>query len=110
MEEDTTKKETTFTGAVHGPVIAVLFIVLLLIFIGLVLWGRMLTEEQKKQPLDFPIVNNEPETPRAVADTQILETISSSDELSTIEADLESTNLDVGGADLTTLDAELEVQ
>jgi len=88
-----------------GLILTVLIVVLLLIFGGLYLWGSMLGEQvgfNGNAPL-----NNEPETPRAVADAQILSTMSPSNELDAIEADLMSTNLDLLDADLAAIDAEL---
>lgn len=96
--------------AVHhthtGVILGVLILVLFLIFAGLVLWGRTL---QTQVPVveKTPIVNREPETPRSVADVQILQTTSPSDELSAIEADLSSTNLDSLTTDLNQADREL---
>ncbi len=66
----------------------------------LYLWGGTRTQSVP-EPFNPP-ENNEPETPRADADIQILRTVSSSDEIVSIEADLESTNLDA-------LDRELEL-
>lgn len=89
-----------------APILGVLLIVLVLILGGLYLWGATLTREQQiEESLDIP--NNEPETPRAEADAQILETVSSSDSLDAIEADIESTNLDSLDTELTSMEAEL---
>ncbi len=93
----------------QGPLLGILVILLVLILTGLYLWGGMLS--QQSEPIqELPIVNNEPETPRAVADQAILETLSPSDELSAIEADLQSTNLDTIDSDLTPIDAELNAR
>ena len=89
-----------------GPILGVLVIMLVLILSGLYLWGGMLSNEVIA-PTEPPIVNNEPETVRATTDTQILETVSPSDDLNAIEADLSSTNLDSLDTDLTAIDAEL---
>ena len=89
-----------------GPILAVLIILLIIIFGGLYLWGGMLFKDAAVPPT--AIVNNAPETPRAAADAQILDTLSPSDELDAIEADLGSTNLDSFDVDLTTIDAELD--
>ena len=90
-----------------APILGVLIIMLVLILVGLYLWGGMLSKEQSVIE-DTPIVNNEPETPRAEADVQIYETLSPSDELEAIEADLDGTNLDTLDADLNAIDAELD--
>lgn len=89
-----------------GPILGVLVVMLVLIFGGLFLWGSMLDKEAEVLP-EPPILNNEPETPRAIADQQILETLSPSDELDAIDADLGSSNFDSIDADMTTIDAEL---
>ncbi len=88
-----------------GPVLGALILALVLILGGLYLWGSKLNQEATPTP--ETIINNEPETPRAAADQAIMETVSTSDELSAIEADLGSTNLDVLDTDITTIDAEL---
>ncbi len=86
-----------------GAVLGVLILILVLILGGLFLWGSMLAEKEDALPA---IENNEPETPRAEADAQILETVSTSDELDAINADLESTNLDSIDSDLQAIDNE----
>ncbi|QQR64667.1 hypothetical protein IPH92_03840 [Candidatus Kaiserbacteria bacterium] len=88
-----------------GPILGALILTLILILGGLSLWGSKLNQEAVIE-IDIP-VNNEPETPRAAADQAILETVSTSDELSAIEADLGSSNLEALDTDLTTIDAEL---
>jgi hypothetical protein len=90
-----------------GIILGILILILALILGGLFLWGSMLAQREVSAPLPA-IVNNEPETPRAAADAQILETQSPSDELSAIEADLESTSLDMLTQDLQAIDSELE--
>ncbi len=89
-----------------GPILAGLIIILVLIFIGMYLWGASLATVPTPEPLP-EIINNEPETPRAIADQEIFETLSPSDELEAIEADLGSTNFDSLDTDITTIDAEL---
>lgn len=51
--------------------------------------------------------NKEPETPTATAQTDSLNTMSTSDEISTIEADIESTNLDSLDSELIQIETEL---
>lgn len=114
MSEETTNKSAlmktqSFTERHHahlGPMLGALILLVVIILEGLYLWGQSLT---KTDPAfqERVIINNEPETPRAVADAQILETLSPSDDLGAIEADLNSTNLDSIDADMTTIDAEL---
>ncbi len=101
---------TSTTNTIHthtGSILAVLVIMLVLILGGLYLWGGALSN---KVPVvtPEPIVNNEPETPRAVADTQILETLSPSDDIGAIEADINSTNFDSLDTDFTAIDTEID--
>jgi len=90
-----------------GPILGVLIVVLVLILAGLYLWGATLSEKQE-QTVPRQIENNEPETVRAEADAQILDTVSTSDELGSIEADLESTSIDGLDAELDEIDRELD--
>lgn len=92
-----------------GVVIGALIVCLVLILGGLYLWGSMLDEQagptQDGAAREIP--NNEPETPRAEADVQALQTMSSSDELSAIEADLANTMLELD-EELSDIDAVFE--
>lgn len=100
---------TTSSHSVSGVVIGVLIVFLVLILGGLFLWSSYMSNDQVA-PTTTPvreIPNNERETPRAEADIQVLETTSSSDELGDIEADLESTLLELDG-ELNTIEAELD--
>lgn len=95
-----------------GPVIGILIVVALLLLAGLYIWSTTLISEPPaptpaaSRPL--PRDNNEPESTRAEADTQILNTVSNSDELEAIEADLESTDLESLDAELQAIEAELD--
>jgi hypothetical protein len=89
-----------------GPILGVLVLILALILGGLFLWGSILNKQVSEPVVEIP--NNEPETPRAIADAQILDTTSPSDELSAIQADLESTNLELLDQDFQAMDAELD--
>lgn len=93
-----------------GPVLGGMLIILVLILGGLYLWGSTLVDNTANEAVvtERIIPNNEPETPRAKADTRILETTSPSDELSSIEADLLSTNLDSLDSDLDLAERELD--
>lgn len=104
--EDMRTPEDSLIHHTHfGPILGVLLIALALILGGLVFWGSRLPHEVPN--LEESIPNNEPETPRATADAQILETLSPSDELDAIDADLSSTNLDSLDTELNTIEAEL---
>ncbi len=91
-----------------GPVLGFLLILLVLILGGLYLWGSMLSHEVVVQENQRTIPNNEPETPRAEADMQILDTVSSSNELDMLENDLESTKLDPVDSELMQIETELD--
>lgn len=54
-----------------------------------------------------PETNREPESPTAYAEVQTLNTLSPSDELSAIEADLKSTNLDILNKEMVIIENEL---
>jgi hypothetical protein len=95
-----------------GPILGIMLLMLALILGGLYLWGAQLAKTDrimdKVDELErVPFQNNEPETPRAAADAQILETVSPSDELTAIEADLESTSLSSLTDGLTEAESEL---
>lgn len=90
----------------NGPILAILVIILVVLLGGLYLWGNVLRDEQPQSP---NIINNEPETPRSEVDVQILNTMSPSDEIDAIEADLDNTELDSLTAELVAIDAELDL-
>lgn len=104
LPEEPTEETHSHVGAILGVIIIMLVVLLGAFYI----WGGLLKEQAKVVPVETPIVNNEPETPRADADTQILETLSTSDEITAIDADLESTNIDSIDTDLSTIDAEFD--
>lgn len=96
-----------------GPVLGALIVALVLILVGFYLWGSQLSKNAElidtmPAPTPVPFQNTEPETPRDAADAQTLETVSSSDEISAIEADLESTNLDTLTDGLDQAERELD--
>jgi hypothetical protein len=108
MQNDSHQKQ--FSEAHHshvGPILGVLIVVLILILGGLYLWGSMLSQSGNEARVERTIPNNEPETPRAAADAQILNTTSSSNELDAIYADLESTNLDSLETELGQVETEM---
>jgi hypothetical protein len=99
-----------FSEAHHshvGAILGTLIVILILILGGLYLWGSMLSSSQNEARVERTIPNNEPETPRAGADRQILETTSSSNELDAISADLDSTNLDSLDTELGQIETEM---
>ncbi len=101
--------ETSLKNHDHhiGRLLGMLLLLFVMVLGGLYLWGSMIAVKEE-QFVEREVTNAEPETPRAVADAHILETTSSSDELSAIEADLGSTRFDLIDSDLNTIEAELE--
>ncbi len=85
--------------------------ILLLVFISLVWWYRALhtVTEPTTQPLRPTIeTNREPESTNAYASTETLSALSTSIELSAIQADLESTDLQSLQTDIAIIESELE--
>jgi hypothetical protein len=94
-----------------GVVIFILFAVLAAILIGLYFWYENISKIEDMEPIPTrPTLetNKEPETVTATAETQSFGVMSTSDELSTIEADLESADFSNLEAELLQIDAELE--
>lgn len=84
---------------------------LIVILVGLVYWyinmqAPTAIEETPTRPTLE--TNKEPETTTATAQTESFGVMSTSDEISAIEADLESTNLDSLDTELQQIDVELE--
>ena len=95
-----------------GIILGVLIVLLVLILGGLYLWGSTMstgvleTAPEVEQPA--PAENNEPANTSDDAQVQALDTVSTSDEISAIEADIENTNLDELDAELDAIDAEFQ--
>lgn len=103
-------------SAHHGRlaiILVLLIIALVLILGGLYLWylNAFQTVSEPFVPTEpareVPAMPNEPEMQNADATIQQLETVSTSNEISVLEADIESTNLDSIDAELNAIDAEL---
>ena len=95
MPEELSKNVKPHEASIaRGVIIGLLVIVLVILACALYIWGSLLAKQAGEQVLFTPPTNNEPETPRADADIQILKTVRDSNDLSAIEADLGSTNLD----------------
>lgn len=113
MPENTTSQPTetsTEPSVVNGPLLAVLALLLIIILGGMYYWfGTLSTDPQTSPAVLRPTAeeNNEPESTTAEAQADISLTTSPSDELSAIEADLESTNLDTLDSELQSIDAEI---
>ena len=95
-----------------GVIIGLLIVILTMILIGLYIWSQMLASAPVNPPVtpERPTAeeNNEPESTTAEAQTEVLETVSTSDEISLIEADLEATDLDSLDTELKAIEAELD--
>ena len=111
MPEYAVETESEKSSSALGLILAILIVVLVLILGGLYLWGTTLNDSTlEATPLERPTAeeNNEPESTTAKANVQAIETVSTSDELEAIEADIESTNLDELDAEMAAIEAELE--
>jgi len=104
-------KMTQDKTVLNLTIIIILTIVLLFILGGLYYAWKLNIEyiapapDQSRPTLE---TNREPETPTATAQIEGLSALSTSDEIVTIEADLESTLLDSFESELTQIEAELE--
>ncbi len=97
---------------ISGPIIILLVLVLLTILGGLYYWYYTVMNtpliEPEKTIRPTAEENNEPESTTAEARTDAMETVSTSDELDAIEADIESTNFTELDAEMNAIEAELE--
>ena len=95
-----------------GIILSILIAVLVLLLIGLYVWGNALRDATEAPTIpDFTrptaAENNEPESTRAEAETDNLGTLSNSDSIEAIEADLNSTDVDDLDSGLNTIEAEI---
>jgi hypothetical protein len=99
---------------VRGPVILIIGLLLLAILAGLIMWFMNLMNQPTPTPAPAPVErptdeeNNEPESTTAEAQTDNLEVVSTSDEISAIEADIEATDIEALDAELEAIEAELD--
>lgn len=108
----TPPQNETSTFSSFGPLIALLIIIFVVILGGLYLWGSMLTVEdlapapQASQTLEqrLPLA---PEVSQTNTDIQMLGTISTSDDISAIDADIENTKLDALDSELSPMESEV---
>lgn len=99
------------SSVVNGPLLIILAVLLVIILGGMYYWFSTLTPDTQPAPVvERPTVeeNNEPESTTAEAQVETMQAVSTSDEISAIEADLEATDLDSLDAELEAIDAELE--
>ena len=95
-----------------GMILGILIIILMLLLGGLYLWGETQQKNTEipnstKGTRPTAAENNEPESTNAEAAVETLSAMSTSDELSAIEADLSSTIISDPEAELTSVEAEL---
>ena len=112
MPQEYTEATTKRTSSSVSILLGVLIVLLILVLAGLYVWSTTLeqTSPTAETPVTRPTIeeNNEPESTTAEAQVETLETVSTSDEIFAIEADLESTHLDSLDAELNAIDAELD--
>lgn len=109
---DATPLESTNKSIISGPILLSLTLLLVLIFGGIYYWFFIMnstpdipvTPEERPTPEE----NNEPESTTAEARTQVTNIMSSSNELSAIESDLDSTNIDDFISDINIIDNEIQ--
>jgi len=113
MPENSTPVQTPSKSVLTGPIILLLGLLLLGVLAGLYLWFSNLNGTP--EPVPDPVVerptpeeNNEPESATAEAQTENLGTMSTSDEISAIEADIEATDIESLDAELEAIEAELD--
>ena len=99
--------EPSGSPVLSGVIITLLFLILIALLGGLYYWST-LPEPTPAPTSTRPTAaeNQEPESTTARARTEALDVVSTSDELSAIEADLLSTNLDELDTDLNAIEAE----
>lgn len=109
---DTQPKLKQKSSVINGPLLLILTVLLVAILAGMYYWFSTLTSTPVAvtPTVERPTVeeNNEPESTTAEAQTEVLEVVSTSDEITAIEADIEATDLDSLDAELEAIDAELE--
>jgi len=98
------------SSVVNGPLLAVLALLLILILSGMYYWFNIMDAPTAQPTAVRPTAeqNNEPESTTAEAQTETMQAVSSSDEISAIEADLEATNLDSMDSEMQAIDAEMQ--
>lgn len=98
-----------------GPLLVILAVLLFIILGGLYYWFSLLETAPAPitiTPIERPTIqeNNEPESTTAEAQVDALSTVSTSNELQAIEADIESTNLDGLDEEMTDIEAEMNAE
>lgn len=109
MSEDTSRIKTDAhipPPSWSGPAAGIAVLVLAVALSGGYTWYRV-THPDAPPPPPPERINDEPETARAVADVSILQAMSPSDDIPSIQADLDATALESILNDMTAIDAEL---
>jgi hypothetical protein len=94
-------------------ILGLLIIFLIVILGGLYLWSMYMAEPLPEPEVTVPESrptaeeNNEPESTNAEAEAETMSALSSSDEISVLEADIEGTLVDNVDADTAAVEAEL---
>jgi hypothetical protein len=101
--------EQTSTSLISGPILILLFAILLALLGGIYYWYTILMSETIVVPATRPTaeMNNEPESTTAEARTSATDVVSTSDELDAIQADIESTRFDDIDDGFTAVENEL---
>ena len=115
MPENTDLVETNeqSSSIITAPLLFTLGVLLVLILAGMFYWFNFAINEPNLIPAveaERPTAeeNNEPESTTAEAQVETMQAVSTSDELSAIESDIEATLLDGMVSELDTIDAEIE--
>ena len=97
---------------VNGIIIAILAVLLIFILAGMYYWFSQLTNQiaPAAPVVERPTAeeNNEPESTTAKAAVETQAALSTSDEISAIEADIAATDLESLDAELSAIEAELD--
>ncbi len=99
----------TNASLVSGPILILLFAILLALLGGIYYWYTILMSEPIIAPATRPTaeMNNEPESTTAEARTGATDVVSTSDELDAIQADIESTRFEDIDDGFTAVENEL---
>ncbi len=108
-----TAQEAPRNTAVNAPLLLILTVLLIVILGGMYYWFSKLNMESQAPtpaPIERPTAeeNNEPESTTAEAQTEVIQTTSTSDELDAIISDLEATDLDSLESELEAIEAEID--
>jgi hypothetical protein len=93
--------------------LGILILTLMLILAGLYMWSQDLQEKQAPQiqaPTALrptPEENNEPESNNAEAEVETTAALSTSDEISALEADIQASTIETLDSDVPAIEAEL---